>query len=82
MDQYRAFKENQNMLVKKLQNLGQQIHKKQIQFAELAQNVVNSMISNKDNEEDQNQFLKQQFKLSDEELRMAADADFMSNVIG
>ena len=59
MDQYRAFKENQNMLVKKLQNLGQQIHKKQIQFAELAQNVVNSMISNKDNEEDQNQFLKQ-----------------------
>jgi len=40
------------------------------------------MISNKDNEEDQNKFLKQQFKLSDEELRMAADADFMSNVIG
>jgi hypothetical protein len=40
------------------------------------------MISNKGQEEDQNQFLKQQFKLSDEELRMAADADFMQNVIG
>lgn len=62
--------------------MGQKIQKKQVEFAELAANVAQSMISNGGGEEDQNLMFKQQFKLSDEELRMAADADFMSNVIG
>lgn len=48
----------------------------------MAANVMQSMISNGDNENDQGLMFKQQFKLSDEELRMAADTDFMTNVIG
>jgi hypothetical protein len=64
-----------------LQALGSKIQKKQIEFAETAELNRRSTIDNRE-KEDQDQFLKQQFQLSDDELKMAADTEFMSNIIG
>ncbi len=82
LDQYRAFKENQQAQVKKLQLLGQKIQKKQIEFAELADKLMHSYNSNGDDALANSQLLMQQFNLSDEDLKRAADADYMANIIG
>lgn len=73
--------------MKKVQELANKINQKQIQYAEFANNLYQSMASNsglRDSNVSQDQMFmnnKQEFKISDDDLRMAQDADFMANVI-
>ena len=49
-DKVIAFGEHQNVMINKLQQLGQKIKAKQIQYADKAQNLLTSMVSNGDEE--------------------------------
>lgn len=90
VDQLKAYQETNGIMIRKLQAVSVKIKEKMVSYQEYAQNVMNSMVSDAPNglnrldssgQQDQLMVQNKGFQLTDEDQRMAQDAEYMGNII-